>query len=83
MSNDTVMPHPYRTEVLKQSPRGAVDGELYEGDVLVATFHKPASGWYYGVKMRFGSDAAAQRFDSFCDSLSRGETLEALTVPLA
>lgn len=69
----------YTTKVLTRSPRGAIKGELYEGDVLVATFTKPAGGWYHGTKVRFLSSAAASRFDSFCDSLSRSETLEAIT----
>jgi hypothetical protein len=69
----------YSTKILSMSPRGAIHGELYEGDLLVATFKKPASGWYWGLKMHFGSEAAKTRFDSFTDCLSRGETLEALT----
>lgn len=68
----------YTTIVLSRSPRGAVKGALYEGDVRVATFSKPALGWYF-TTTKFGSDAAKYRFSSFCDSLSIGETLEALT----
>ncbi len=73
------MQHPYSTKVITRSPRGAIKGELYEGDLLVATFSKPASGWYWGVTIKFGSTAAKSRFDAFCDSLSMGETLEAIT----
>lgn len=69
----------YTTKVISRSPRGAIKGELYEGDVMIATFTKPATGWYYGVNIRFGSSTARSRFDDFCDSLTFGETLEALT----
>lgn len=73
------MQRTYSTKVITRSPRGAIKGELYEGDLLVATFNKPASGWYWGVTIKFGSAAAKSRFDSFCNCLSMGETLEALT----
>lgn len=61
--------------------RGRIVGELFEGDVLVASFSRAAaSGWRFDIRWR--SERAALRFDDFCDCLGRSETLEALCIPL-
>ncbi len=76
------MTNKYKTKVTKRSAGGKViKGELYENDILIATFAKPANaGWnYWEMTIRFGSERAKTRFESFCDSLSTSETLEALT----
>lgn len=72
----------YSIKITARSAKGRpVKGELYEGDICIATFSKPANtGWnYWQVKVRFLSERSQTRFESFCDSLSVSETLEALS----
>ena len=58
----------------------AMRGELYENDLMVATFKRGAcvAGLVPEIETKFGSRAAMIRFDDFADSSSIAETVEAL-----
>lgn len=68
----------YAVEVSRRStrdPRRVLTGFLLEHGVRVASF-RAVHGYSYEVSFR--STAAHNRFSDWCDSLSIGETIEAL-----
>lgn len=71
------MNHPYSITAVKRTATGRfIYGELYEHDVMIACISRSAGPWPY--KAHFFSSQSEARFDDFCDSLSRSETIEAL-----
>jgi len=71
------MTHPYTTQVTRNAKGYIVKGELFENGLLVATFKRGATEVWFKVK--FFSSRAEARFDDFTDSLSRTETIEAIS----
>lgn len=71
------MNHPYDTQNVVRGARGLVRGELLESGVVIATYRFNRQNWPQ-LAIKFGSSQAEARFDDFCDSLSRSETIEAI-----
>lgn len=71
----------YTVKVLSISPRGSVKAQLLEDGSIIAEVRRQRFGHcLLGFEVtKYHSDRARDRFLSFCDSLSVGETLEALT----
>ncbi len=71
----------YATQNVTISPRKAIRGELVEHGVVVAHFKRGAiqNRFVPPFETKFLSSHAKARFEDFCDCLSIGETVEALT----
>lgn len=71
------MAHPYRVTVTKRAPKGEiVKADLTENGIVIGIVTK--SGGPYRFAVRFLSAQARSRFESFADSLSVGEAIEAI-----
>jgi hypothetical protein len=80
---DMVKPHDYSVKILskgKDKKWPALKGEIYEKDVLIGTFSRGAvrDNFIPPIEAKFRTDRSKARFDDFADSLSIGETIEAL-----
>jgi len=72
---------PFSVKVTKQNKsRGNVEGKIFEGDVLIATFKRKANegNWIQELESKFLSEAARRRFDNYADSISVNELIECL-----
>ena len=75
------MTHAYTLINVTKSPRGAIKAQLAENGSVIAEVRRPAPGRLilpYEVT-KFYSDRARCRFDDFCNCLSMGETIEAIS----
>lgn len=74
------MQHPFIAKITERFPRGGFKGELLEHDVIIATFKRGAvsRGFVSPIEVKFNSTQARARFEEFSDSLSIGETIEAV-----
>jgi hypothetical protein len=80
---DMVKPHNFSVKLLskgKDKKWPALKGEIYEKDVLIGTFSRGAvrDNFIPPIEAKFRTERAKARFDDFADSLSIGETIEAL-----
>ena len=74
--------HRYSVKVLYRGPGRwpALKGQIFERDMLIGTFTRKSAdgGFIPPFETKFYSTQARNRFDDFADSLSIGETIEAL-----
>lgn len=81
-ADNIVEPHNYSVVLTYKAKKGtwpAMRGQIFEGDVLVGTFNRPAlKDFIPEIGYKFYSEAAKHRFDDFANCLSIPETIEAL-----
>jgi len=69
--------HPYKVENIQRDAKGQVrKADLTENGIVIAVVQKGVGPYPYYT--RFFSSQARARFDSFADSLSTAEAIEAL-----
>ena len=70
----------YKITNIVKSKRNSVKANLLENGVVIGKIAKQANTSHYtsDYNIKFLSDASSVRFDTYCDCLSRSETIEAL-----
>lgn len=74
------MQHPYKAVITMSGTRGKASGEIFEGEIQIGTFNRPAKQGHYiaPITYKFFSTASRARFEDFADCLTIEETIEAL-----
>lgn len=70
----------YTVDKVKKTSRGSVNCILLENGIIIAKVNRPANidGYIQDYNFKFFSDASKERFETFCNCLSKEETIEAL-----